>query len=79
MNTFIPDSTKQTKKSLRHVAMVAEFWMATNRQSHLKVYSHYFKSLSLKKESNNFGILFTYFIKQAREIRKFHVVVVQRR
>ena len=31
MNTIIPDSTKQTKKSLRHVAMVAKFWMATNR------------------------------------------------
>ena len=35
--------------------------------------------LSLEKESDNFCVVFTYFIKRAREIRKFHVVAVQRR
>ena len=32
-----------------------------------------------KKESDNLCVVFTYSIKRAREIRKFHVVVVQRR
>ena len=35
--------------------------------------------LSVKQESDNFCVVFTYSIKRAREIRKFHVVVVQRR
>ena len=33
----------------------------------------------LEKESDNFCVVLTYSIKRAREIRKFHVVVVQRR
>ena len=33
-------------------------------------------SLDIEKK---FCVVFTYFIKQAREIRKFHVAVVQRR
>ena len=37
-----------------------------------------YRYLSLKKESDNFCVLLTYSIKRAREIRKFHVVVVQR-
>ena len=36
-----------------------------------------YRYLSLEKESDNFCVVFTYSIKQAREIRKFHVVVVQ--
>ena len=35
--------------------------------------------LSLEKESDNFCVVFTFSIKRCREIRKFHVVVVQRR
>ena len=35
--------------------------------------------LSLRKESDNFCVLFTYSMKRARKIKKFHVVVVQRR
>ena len=35
--------------------------------------------LSLKKEKENFCVVFTYSVKQACEIRKFHVAVVQRR
>ena len=35
--------------------------------------------LSLEKEKENFCVEFTYSIKRASEIRKFHVVVVQRR
>ena len=35
-------------------------------------------NLSLKKEGKNFSVVFTYSVKQAREIRKFHVAVVQR-
>ena len=35
--------------------------------------------LSLEKEKENFCVLFTYSINQAREIRKFQVAVVQRR
>ena len=38
-----------------------------------------YRYLSLEKESNNFCAEFTYSIKRAREIKKFHVVVVQRR
>ena len=38
-----------------------------------------YRYLSLEKESDNFCVVFTYSIKRAREIRKFHVVVVQRR
>ena len=38
-----------------------------------------YRYLSFKKESDNFCDVFTYSIKRAREIRKFHVVVVQRR
>ena len=34
--------------------------------------------LSLEKEQENFGVLFTYFIKRRRETSKFHVTVVQR-
>ena len=91
------------RSRLGHVAMVAKFWMTTNRWRHLKVYNHYFKLhrsysislnlenlgevffgtvsmyLSLEKESDNFCVVFTYSIKRVREIRKFHVVVVQRR
>ena len=37
-----------------------------------------YRYLSLEKESDNFCVVFTYSIKWAREIRKFHVVVVQR-
>ena len=33
--------------------------------------------LSLEKEKENICVLFTYSMKGAREIRKFHVVVVQ--
>ena len=40
-----------------------------------RIYGH----LSLKKESDNFDVVFTEFIKRAREIRKFHVAVVERR
>ena len=39
-----------------------------------RIYRH----LSLEKESDNFCVVFTYSIKRAREIKKFHVVVVQR-
>ena len=37
-----------------------------------------YRYLSLEKESYNFCVVFTYAIRRAREIRKFHVVVVQR-
>ena len=36
-------------------------------------------NLSFKKERKNFSVVFTYSVKQAREIRNFHVAVVQRR
>ena len=35
--------------------------------------------LSLKKEKENFCVVLTYSIKQAREISNFHIAVVQRR
>ena len=35
--------------------------------------------LSLEKEKVTFCVVFTYSAKRAREIRKFHVAVVQRR
>ena len=35
--------------------------------------------LNLEKEKENFCVLFTSFIKRAREVSKFHVTVVQRR
>ena len=35
--------------------------------------------LNLEKEKENFCVLFNYSIKRAREVRKFHVTVVQRR
>ena len=35
--------------------------------------------LSLEKEKETFCVVFTYSIKRAREIRKIHVAVVQRR
>ena len=34
---------------------------------------------SLEKEKQNFCVVLTYSIKRAREIRKFHVVIVQQR
>ena len=43
------------------------------------LYDHIYGYLSLEKEKDNFCVGFTYFIKWAREIRKFRVVVVQRR
>ena len=33
--------------------------------------------LSVEKETENLCVVFTYSIKQVREIRRFHVVVVQ--
>ena len=33
--------------------------------------------LSLEKEKENFCVVFTYSIKQAHEIRYFHVIVMQ--
>ena len=35
--------------------------------------------VSLEKEKQNFCVVVTYSIKRAREIRKFHVAVVQQR
>ena len=35
--------------------------------------------LSLEKERKNWGVVVTYSIKRASEIRKFHVAVVQQR
>ena len=35
--------------------------------------------LSLEEEKENSGVVFTYSIKRAHEIRTFHVVVVQRK
>ena len=35
--------------------------------------------LSLEKEKETFCVAFTYSVKRAREIRKFHVAFVQRR
>ena len=35
--------------------------------------------VSLEKEKRNFCVVLTYSIRLAREIRKFHVVVVQQR
>ena len=35
--------------------------------------------LSLEKVKGNFCVVFTYSIRRAREVRKFHVAVVQRR
>ena len=35
--------------------------------------------VSLEKEKENFCVVLTYSIKRAREIRKFHVAVVQQR
>ena len=35
--------------------------------------------LIIQKEKENFCVLFNYSIKRAREVRKFHVTVVQRR
>ena len=37
------------------------------------------KNLSLEKEKENFCVVFTYSIKRARKIKKFHEAVVQRR
>ena len=37
------------------------------------------ESQSLEKEKENFCVLFPYSIKRAREFRKFHVAIVQRR
>ena len=81
------------EKSLCHVAMVAKFLDETNRLSHFKVYSHYFKLhwsdlgetflgpyillSKFRKIKQQFFFVFTYSLKQACEIRKFHVVVVK--
>ena len=35
--------------------------------------------LSLEKEKRNFCVVFTYSLRRAREVRKFHVAVVQLR
>ena len=35
--------------------------------------------LSFEKEKDNFCVVFAYFVKRVREIRKFHVAVAQRR
>ena len=43
------------------------------------LWNRIYRYLSLEKESDSFGVVFTYSIKWAGEIRKFHVVVVQRR
>jgi len=38
-----------------------------------------YKSLEKEKEKETFCVVFTYSLNRAREIRKFHVAVVQRR
>ena len=35
--------------------------------------------LSLEKEKENFCVVLAYFVKRLREVKKFHVAVVQRR
>ena len=81
-------------KSLHHVAMVAKFLDNNKPIKSLKSLFALFQTspilfnflsfgivycyLSLEKESNNFCVVFNYSIKQAREIRKIRVVVVQR-
>ena len=52
------------EKSLRHVAMVAKF---NPKGPYLLKFR--------KKENENICVVFTYSMKRAREIRKFHVAV----
>ena len=76
------------EKSLRHVAMVAIF-LDDKPKIHLKSKFALFQTsfefnpkgpyLSLDKEKETFCVVFTYSIKRAHEIRKFHAAVVQRR
>ena len=83
------------EKSLRHVAMVAKFLddnkpiltyksIRTISNCTVPIQFHLIRHriycyLSLEKESDNFCVVLTYSIKRAREIRKFRVLVVQRR
>ena len=77
------------EKSLRHVAMVAIFLDDNKPKIHLKSKFALFQTsfefnpkgpyLSLNKEKETFCVVFTYSIKRAHEIRKFHAAVVQRR
>ena len=98
-----PNNTEE--KSLRHVAMVANFLNNNKLKTSLKSEYALFQSslilfnfisfvkcwrhflvvnakgpyISLEKEKGLFCVLFSYFIKRAHEIRKFHVAVVQPR
>ena len=101
---YDPRLTNRQEKSLRHVAMVANFLDDNKLIKSLKSLFALFQTLPIlfnfilfgkswrhfllgsclllskfKKESDNLCVVFTYSIKRAREIRKFHVVVVQRR
>ena len=66
------------EKSLRHVAIVAKFLDDNKPIKSLKSPFALFQTLPILF-SFNFCVVFTYSIKRAREIRKSHVVVVQRR
>ena len=41
------------------------------------LWDHIYRYISLEKEGDNFCVLFTYSIKRAREMRKFHIILVQ--
>ena len=95
--------SNREEKSLRYLAIVANFWMTANRKRHLKVNSHFFKLhwsystsfiFKICQILAKFGVeperTVSKFRKRkrkflccvhvrAREIRTFHVTVVQRR
>ena len=67
-----------TQKSSRYVAIVAKFLDDNKPIKSLKSPFALFQTLPILF-SFKFGVVFTYSIKRAREIRKSHVVLVQRR
>ena len=69
---------RNREKSLRHVAIVAKFLDDNKPIKSLKSPFALFQTLPILF-SFKFGVAFTYSIKRAREIRKSHVVLVQRR
>ena len=69
---------RSREKSLRHVAIVAKFLDDNKPIKSLKSPFALFQTLPILF-SFKFGVVFTYSIKRAREIRKSHVVLVQRR
>ena len=76
---FLKNVTQQSIRTTSNFTDLIQFHLIWQILAKFSLRLYLSLSKSQKKKAPNFCVVFSYSIKRAREIWKFHVVVVQRR